>query len=238
MDGIKPVENTKEKILNAAREEFIEKGYEKAKMEDIAKRAGLTKVMLYYHFNSKENILREIFFKTMELAKSGFDEEFKSINDIDGFNFNIVKDKIENVLKPNIEIIKLIIIENVKGNLDETVILDPLRGFFDNIIGLIERSGVKIRDREEAYIKIFFFQTAPILFNLIFSKKFNYDFNIAPEKTDSVFSDKFAETITMTIKNLSLKSGSQKRINKKLRSQPPSKTGERGRKKNGRSKAG
>ncbi|HOD15937.1 MAG TPA: TetR/AcrR family transcriptional regulator [Spirochaetota bacterium] len=44
-------------ILDASIQEFVEKGYENTTMESIAARAGLTKGGLYYHFNSKDDIL-------------------------------------------------------------------------------------------------------------------------------------------------------------------------------------
>ncbi len=44
-------------ILDAAIHEFVEKGYEATSMESIAARASLTKGGLYYHFNSKDDIL-------------------------------------------------------------------------------------------------------------------------------------------------------------------------------------
>jgi AcrR family transcriptional regulator len=44
-------------ILDAAVSEFIEKGYEATSMDSIAARAGLTKGGLYYHFESKDDIL-------------------------------------------------------------------------------------------------------------------------------------------------------------------------------------
>ena len=44
-------------ILDAAIFEFVEKGYEYTSMESIAERAGLTKGGLYYHFESKDDIL-------------------------------------------------------------------------------------------------------------------------------------------------------------------------------------
>lgn len=46
-----------EEIVNAAVEEFLEKGYEKASMEGIAVRSGLSKGGLYHHFRSKDEIL-------------------------------------------------------------------------------------------------------------------------------------------------------------------------------------
>ncbi|HNW27891.1 MAG TPA: TetR/AcrR family transcriptional regulator [Spirochaetota bacterium] len=44
-------------ILDAAIHEFVERGYEATSMESIAARAGLTKGGLYYHFESKDDIL-------------------------------------------------------------------------------------------------------------------------------------------------------------------------------------
>lgn len=43
-----------ERIIRAAREEFLEYGYDKASMRRIGKRCGLTAAALYRHFDSKE----------------------------------------------------------------------------------------------------------------------------------------------------------------------------------------
>lgn len=53
-------------IIDAAVEEFVEKGYEGASMESIARRAKLTKGGLYHHFNSKDEILLEANSRYME----------------------------------------------------------------------------------------------------------------------------------------------------------------------------
>lgn len=45
---------THEKILPAARKEFLEKGFEKATMREIAREAGITAAALYRHFADKE----------------------------------------------------------------------------------------------------------------------------------------------------------------------------------------
>lgn len=58
----------KEKILKAAGALFSEKGYHGASMKDIARSAGVNKALIFYYFNSKENlyqdILKEVFEKT------------------------------------------------------------------------------------------------------------------------------------------------------------------------------
>jgi AcrR family transcriptional regulator len=53
-------------IVEAAIKEFIEKGYEKASMESIAKRAKLSKGGLYHHFKSKIEILFMVNLKFLE----------------------------------------------------------------------------------------------------------------------------------------------------------------------------
>src|SRR5215469_10784815 len=49
-----------EEILDAALEEFTEKGFEAARMEDVAKRAGLSKAGVYLYFPSKIAVLEAL----------------------------------------------------------------------------------------------------------------------------------------------------------------------------------
>jgi len=46
-----------EDITNAAMEIFLEKGYENATMDNIAKKAGMSKGGLYHYFKSKDTVL-------------------------------------------------------------------------------------------------------------------------------------------------------------------------------------
>ncbi len=49
-----------EEILDAALEEFTARGFEAARMEDIAKRAGLSKAAIYLYFPSKMAVLEAL----------------------------------------------------------------------------------------------------------------------------------------------------------------------------------
>jgi TetR/AcrR family transcriptional regulator len=53
--------DTELKILEAAKFEFIEKGFDGARMQKIAERAGINKALLHYYFRSKENLFKGIF---------------------------------------------------------------------------------------------------------------------------------------------------------------------------------
>ncbi len=52
--------DTEMKILQAARQVFLSKGYEGARMQEIADSAGINKALLHYYFRKKENLFVEI----------------------------------------------------------------------------------------------------------------------------------------------------------------------------------
>lgn len=54
-------ENTEEKILEAAKEVFIEKGSDGARMQEIADKAGINKSLLHYYYRSKEKLFGAVF---------------------------------------------------------------------------------------------------------------------------------------------------------------------------------
>lgn len=52
-----PAEQRRGQLLTAAHRLFADKGYRETSTEEIARKAGLTKGALYFHFKSKEDIL-------------------------------------------------------------------------------------------------------------------------------------------------------------------------------------
>jgi TetR/AcrR family transcriptional regulator len=52
---------TEERIVEAAREVFIEKGMDGTRMQEIADRAGINKALLHYYFRTKEKLFAKIF---------------------------------------------------------------------------------------------------------------------------------------------------------------------------------
>ncbi|WKG02633.1 TetR/AcrR family transcriptional regulator [Mycolicibacterium sp. HK-90] len=56
----KPVLDTRQRIQDVARELFAEKGVLRTSLQDIADRLGITKPALYYHFRSREDLVRSI----------------------------------------------------------------------------------------------------------------------------------------------------------------------------------
>jgi AcrR family transcriptional regulator len=66
--------STRERILDIALELFVEQGYDKTSLRDIATRLGTTKAALYYHFERKEDILLELHLRLHALGREAFEQ--------------------------------------------------------------------------------------------------------------------------------------------------------------------
>src|SRR5437588_12845821 len=52
--------DTRQRIQGVARELFSQKGVQRTSLQDIADRLGITKPALYYHFPSRDDLVRSI----------------------------------------------------------------------------------------------------------------------------------------------------------------------------------
>ncbi len=59
-DALNHDASSKERILGAAQAIFAKKGFDGARVDEIAKQAGVNKALIYYYFKSKEEILHAL----------------------------------------------------------------------------------------------------------------------------------------------------------------------------------
>src|ERR1700684_19683 len=67
-EEVPEVKSTRERILDVALDLFIEKGYDKTSLREIAEPLGFSKAALYYHFASKEDILMALHMRIHEFG--------------------------------------------------------------------------------------------------------------------------------------------------------------------------
>ena len=86
----KAAADPRRRILDVATEVFAREGYAGARVDDIARRAGINKAMLYYHVGDKDALYAAVFTETMAEARKrlesagaeaggGPDERFRSV---------------------------------------------------------------------------------------------------------------------------------------------------------------
>ena len=90
-------DSTEDKILEAAKNVFVTKGMDGARMQEIADEAGINKALLHYYFRSKERLFEAIFSGIIKMA-------FPKIMNIVQSNEGIVT-KIEKVIDAYIDLL-------------------------------------------------------------------------------------------------------------------------------------
>ena len=78
----RPRSDTRQRIQDVARELFLSQGVQRTSLQDIADKLGITKPALYYHFASREDLVRSILVPLIEEGEQ-FVEAQESRRDTD-----------------------------------------------------------------------------------------------------------------------------------------------------------
>lgn len=99
----KQKDSKREEILKAAEQEFIQKGYDGARIMGIAERAGVGHPLLYYHFKTKKELFNNVVQRKIGLLRRAimvsWDEAdgtaTNKLSSIIGEHFDFVKDNVD-----------------------------------------------------------------------------------------------------------------------------------------------
>src|SRR3989304_524825 len=75
--------NTRDRILQAALDLFLQQGIRKTSIDDVADRAGVTRVTVYRHFSDREQLIGEAFLE-INAAFDRVREALEEEQDLDG----------------------------------------------------------------------------------------------------------------------------------------------------------
>ncbi len=120
---------TEQKIFQAAARIFVQHGRDGARMEDIAREAGINKAMLHYYFRSKDKLYLTVF--EQEIRKV-MDDLFQSLNleaDIQTFLHTFIHTYIDRI-NQNPLLIQFMLWELRRGS---RVISDLFQKIFSNL---------------------------------------------------------------------------------------------------------
>jgi TetR/AcrR family transcriptional regulator len=86
-----PEMSTPDKILAAARREFAARGLDGARVDRIARSAGVNKAMIYYHFRSKEQLYDTVIQHFLDSMKTFFDRVLTEETDLEKLLLNVAE---------------------------------------------------------------------------------------------------------------------------------------------------
>lgn len=164
MGRIKSSENqdVKDRILDASEELFSSKGYDATSIEQIAKKAEVTKSLIYYYFEGKEKILEELLSKYLQ-------NTMKQKNDIlssKHSNISLVEQSMErgfDFLSKNKRIIRILITEMLKDNIRNEQLFNMIVNMISASTPNLNSLGMDIKDNNDFAMYSFFFGLVPVI---------------------------------------------------------------------------
>ncbi len=174
-------QKTKERILTAAAAEFASKGFDGARVDEIARRAGVNKALIYYYYNGKEELL-EILFTSMS-------EEILASDPMTGMHKTDFSDKralyalmngFLDVLEERQDVIRLALMELAKRTPINSVIFSIVEKIMERMFSLPVAEEMRKPDNmQQAMITEFFTGILPILdyvaYHEIWMERFGID---------------------------------------------------------------
>jgi AcrR family transcriptional regulator len=189
------------KILEAAELEFLEKGYDGSRVDEIAKRANINKSQLYYYFGSKDNILNELIklriTKADDIINNSFDITKVTTKD----SFLSFIDELYNYFISIEKILKIAMVEMAKSNSTNFTIFELFEPIYKKIQAATEKMGIK-SESATAPVSYFFIDIFPLLAFVTYSSKFSEFFKIPQEELEKQFSTAYKENQLRYFENL------------------------------------
>jgi AcrR family transcriptional regulator len=191
--------NAKHRILDAAKSIFAEKGFDGARVDEIAKAANVPKSLIYYHFNSKDSILEELLQNSLDqfqqilvnidtgpLASQPFSEHLRAMY----FQY----------IEENVDVFRIIGMEALKKHGGKT----PLAFRAVELLMKHEEERLKPSQplgdeaRSARMVREFFFGHLPLVLFACFRDEWSHHFNVSLGTLSQQFLETYQQTYVAT----------------------------------------
>lgn len=189
----KTAEENKKIILKTAVKLFAKNGFDATSVDEISKKSGINKGIIYSYFRSKDKILETIYRDMFRRMEKMVDIMLKDEKRLEGSNFDNHKDihkKIFEYLTKESDAIKLIWREFSRDKNSKLVTM--FFKYFENLLkwGLeySKTSNSKRMKNEDMFsFSAFFMEIVPMLAFIVLGDKWGKNFNVSKEKAKKMF---------------------------------------------------
>lgn len=181
--------DARKRILQAATRVFAEKSFEGARIDQIAEEAHVPKSLIYYHFNSKDQIL--------EVLYEDFIREYRELlqiakTDTHDSKANTMQSRLQTIYREfavqNSDVIRIMFIDSLKKSNEQPVIYKVVETMIQaeqSRMGLAETD--QAYDPDERRIAEFFTGIIPLFAYLCYSESWIRYFDIEKKRFDELF---------------------------------------------------
>jgi len=154
-------------MLAAAEAEFADRGFEAATMDQIAGRAGVSKSHLYYHFDSKDDLLEQLFAVRVAEILADKEELFADAPVLDdGLVDRVLRQGVASLLATHPDFLRIAVLECFRPGGRSDLAFRFLSGVTDDTLARFRAYGLN-PDRAELQAAMTWFGLLPILAELL-----------------------------------------------------------------------
>lgn len=180
-------EESRRIILEEAERIFAEKGYEGARVDEIAKAAGVNKALIYYYFNSKKELLHELISSRLSEIITLKDYMIASDQELNEEDIKKIIPVFYTNMKKKKNLFKILMFELLKSN-------EGSINFFELIDISIEDIKKKMgetasHDYVDFMIRLFFFDVFPSAIFIVLQEKWSNHYGFDEEEVFDKFCD-------------------------------------------------
>ncbi|WMJ89177.1 TetR/AcrR family transcriptional regulator [Anaerocolumna sp. MB42-C2] len=191
---------TKARILLTAENIFSEVGFDKARVDDIAKEAGVNKALIYYYFKSKDEILETLFSSLVDDARRMLVKSLEGTPDVvSGDNYKVLFDGYIHFVMEKRNIIKVAVAESAKKSSNLSVVMELgnliINAEIESIRKAYELKGLYFpEDKTEVLIMEFFTGLMPFFSFALYKDQWESYYHISEKELCDNFYEAFKKT--------------------------------------------
>jgi TetR/AcrR family transcriptional regulator len=184
---------TKARILETAKMIFSEMGFDGARIDDIADRAGVNKALIYYYFKNKDHLLEHVFEEFLEKVRTLVGDIAKRPDQLhDDKAISSYFETTLAFLDKNEELLRIVMMESLKKNASSPLLLrgsdiwngEQLQMVFDNF-RFPEMT--KKKSIQQLMVTEFFTNSMPIVMFVLLNKHVQKQYGIGAEELRRLF---------------------------------------------------
>ena len=191
----KNIPDAKNRILQAAIQVFAEKSFAGSRVDEVAQVANVPKSVIYYHFQSKEEIL--------EVLIQNFLRDYLELiavaeNDTHQTKAQELAERMQSryarFAENNADMIRIILVESLKKSADKPVIFKIVEAMIEKETAFPAISNWRKYDKQERLVAEFFTNIIPHYAYICFGESWVDHFGVEKERLGELFVNVFLAT--------------------------------------------
>jgi AcrR family transcriptional regulator len=178
----------RERILAAAEAVFAEKGFDGARVDEIAARARVNKAHLYYHFQDKASLLRAVVGQAVRETAEMMGRSFASMGSFSFEAFQAMSEEAFTFFAMRDNILRLLMREAMKSSAEEPSLFAVFDPIYRQVQSSMQKFGVRPKSGpHDSLIEYFFFDIGPLLLFAVLKDRFGRFYGIETPELAGTF---------------------------------------------------